>query len=398
MNILYLCHRFPYPPTRGGKIRPFNMIRHLHGEGHKVTVASLTRSDEESREAEGIRDYCEDFIIEQVNSSAAMIRMLGSLPTSSPASMGYFYSPRLKSRIKAALETTRFDLIFVHCSSVAPYVADVHAVPKMLDFGDMDSQKWMIYSKLRRFPMSIGYRLEGLKLQQAETVLAKKFDFCTCTTQAELDTLNSYGVPVPTDWFPNGVDTEYFKPTAEPYDPDVISFIGRMDYYPNQQCMMWFCKEVLPSICKQRPGSKLWIVGANPSKAILALGRLSNVTVTGSVDDVRPYVYRSAVNVAPLTIARGTQNKILESMAMGVPVVSSKQAAGGIDAVPNEHMLTASTAEEYQDVILGLMNNSKERERFACSGRARMLSHHNWENSMNKLSVLIEKCLASSPC
>jgi sugar transferase (PEP-CTERM/EpsH1 system associated) len=246
--------------------------------------------------------------------------------------------------------------------------------------------------------MSIGYRLESAKLRQAEAALAKQFAFCTCTTKPELGTLNGYGVPAPTDWFPNGVDTDFFRPTEEPYDPDVISFIGRMDYYPNQQCMLSFCKDVMPMICRRRPGTKLWIVGANPSRAVCALGRLPNVTVTGSVDDVRPYLYRSAVNVAPLTIARGTQNKVLEAMAMGVPVVTSEQAAGGVDAVPNEHFLTASTREGYRDAVLRLLDSPKDRELFARSGRARMLSHHNWENSMNKLSVLIEKCLANSQC
>ncbi len=374
------------------------MIRHLSQQGHRVIVASLTRSDEESREAQGLRDYCDDFILEQVDTPMAIIRMVGSLATTSPASMGYFFSSRLRSRIDALIAKRQFDLIFVHCSSVAPYVANVRGIPKMLDFGDMDSQKWLIYSKFRRFPMSIGYLLESVKLRRAENILAEKFDFCTCTTKAELDTLNGYGVSVPTDWFPNGVDTEYFTPIEEPYDPDVISFIGRMDYYPNQQCMLAFCQDVMPMICKQRPGTQLWIVGANPSKAICALGKLPNVMVTGSVDDVRSYVHRSAVNVAPLAIARGTQNKVLEAMAMGVPVVSSEQAAGGVDAVPDEHFLTASTPEGYRDAVLRLLSSPKDRARFASRGRARMLSHHNWEDSMNKLTGLIEKCLAAPRC
>ena len=265
-------------------------------------------------------------------------------------------------------------------------------VPKVLDFGDMDSQKWRIYSKFRSFPMSVGYWIESIKLQKAEMTLAKQFDLCTCTTKAELETLNSYGAADSTDWFPNGVDTDYFHPTTEPYDPDAISFIGRMDYYPNQQCMLWFCREVLPAIQLQRPGTKLWIVGANPSKAIRALGDLPNVKVTGSVEDVRPYVHRSAVNVAPLTIARGTQNKVLEAMALGVPVVSSEQAAGGIDAVPGEHFLTASNVDGYCQAILGLLENPKDREQYASRGRARMLSHHSWNSSMKKLSRLIKRC------
>jgi sugar transferase (PEP-CTERM/EpsH1 system associated) len=209
-----------------------------------------------------------------------------------------------------------------------------------------------------------------------------------------METLNGYGVGARTTWFPNGVDHEYFRPTMEPYDPDTISFIGRMDYYPNQQCMFEFCKNTLPLVRARRPNVKLTIIGANPSAAVQNLAKLPGVTVTGSVADVRPYVLKSAVNVAPLNLARGTQNKILESMAMGVPVVSSEIAAGGIDAVPGEHFLTASRPQEYADALLRLMTDEQTRAQFSRAGRARVLSNHDWKASMKRLDTLIENCLA----
>ncbi|MEO8038529.1 MAG: glycosyltransferase, partial [Betaproteobacteria bacterium] len=239
MKILYVCHRFPYPPKRGGKIRPFNMIRHL-SERHAVTVASLARSDAEAGDAQGIAPYCDRFEIAQVSNPVQALRMVVRLPALTPSSMGFFYSPALARRIRDLLAADRFDLIFVHCSSVAQYVEDVRGIPKILDFGDMDSQKWFEYAQAKPFPLSLGYRLEGWKMERAEKLLARKFDLCTATTRAEWETLESYGTGVPTDWFPNGVDHEYFKPTGEPYDPDTISFIGRMDYYPNQECMFDF--------------------------------------------------------------------------------------------------------------------------------------------------------------
>jgi sugar transferase (PEP-CTERM/EpsH1 system associated) len=387
MKILYVCHRFPYPPARGGKIRPFNMIKHFSGQGHQVTVASLVRSDDEARQAEGIRDHCADYMMERVSAPAALARMVAHLPRAAPSSMGYFYSPGLKRRIDAALGKARFDMVFVHCSSAAQYVEDVRGIPKVLDFGDMDSQKWFIYSKVRRFPLSVGYWVEGTKLQRAEIALARKFDYCTCTTKAELETLQSYNTGVRTGWFPNGVDTDYFHPVEAPYDPDTISFIGRMDYYPNQQAMLEFCRQTLPLLRARRPSIRLLIVGANPSRQVRRLGQLPAVTVTGSVPDVRPHVGRSAVNIAPLAIARGTQNKVLEAMAMGVPVVASERVAGGIDAVPDEHFLVASTAAGYADAILRLLEDPTERNRFARAGRARMLSHHSWQGSMKSLSA-----------
>jgi len=393
MKILYICHRFPYPPKRGGKIRPFNMIRHLQASGHQVTVCSLARSEAEAEEGRGIAPYCERFEMAVVDGTAQNLRMVARLPTPEPSSMGYFYSPELDRKIQGLLAAEKFDLIFVHCSSVAQYVAKVKGIPKILDFGDMDSQKWLEYSHYKPFPLSWGYWLEGTKLEREEKRLAGCFDLCTATTRAEWETLEGYGTGVATDWFPNGVDADYFKPDGGGYEPDTLSFIGRMDYYPNQECMFDFCANTLPKLRAARPGIKLLIVGADPSPKVKALAQLPGVTVTGSVPDVRPYVLRSALMVAPLNIARGTQNKILEAMAMGVPVVSSRVAAGGVDALAGEHFLAASTPDEYAEAILGLLESPQERERLAEAGRARMLSAHSWPNSMLRLDAIIERCL-----
>ena len=392
MRILYLCHRFPFPPKRGGKIRPFNMIRHLHAAGHQVTVCSLVRSDEEEVEGQGIAQYSTAFEAGRVTESVQFLRMITRLPSSTPSSMGYFYSPELATKVNDLLRSSRWDLIFVHCSSVAQYVEHVTDVPKILDFGDMDSQKWLEYSKFKPFPVSLGFALEGRKLQREESRLARQFDLCTATTRAEWETLESFGTDVASDWFPNGVDAEFFSPDGDGYDTDLISFIGRMDYYPNQECMARFCTRVLPLLQARRPTLKLVIVGADPSPEMRALGQLPGVTVTGSVPDVRPFIRNSALMVAPLAIARGTQNKILEAMAMGVPVVTSAVAAGGVDADPESHFLVADSEHDVASAILRIINDPAERGRLAAAGRARMQSHHDWGQSMQRLDSIIERC------
>jgi sugar transferase (PEP-CTERM/EpsH1 system associated) len=395
MNILYLCHRFPFPPKRGGKIRPFNMIRHLSAQGHRVTVCSIARSASEAKEGQGIAPHCAAFEMGHVREPLQFARMVLRLPLPTPSSMGYFYSPDLAAQVRRLLATQAWDLIFVHCSSVAQYVAHVTGVPKILDFGDMDSQKWLEYAHYKPFPLSLGYRLEGTKMLWAEKRLARRFDLCTATTRAEWETLQSYGTGAATDWFPNGVDADYFSPSEEPYDADTISFIGRMDYYPNQECMARFCKEVWPLLKARRPQMKLLIVGADPSPEMRALGQLPGVTVTGSVPDVRPYIRSSALMVAPLAIARGTQNKILEAMAMGVPVVTSRVAAGGVDAEADAHLLVADSASDITQAILRIAENPDERGRLAAAGRQRMLSHHAWPRSMQRLDAIIQRCRES---
>jgi sugar transferase (PEP-CTERM/EpsH1 system associated) len=394
MKILYVCHRFPFPPKRGGKIRPFNMIRHLHAS-HEVTVASLARSRAEAKEGEGIAPFCTRYEMAVVDDPVQAARMVARLPTPFPSSFGYFHSARLARSVRRLLATQRFDLVFVHCSSVAHYVEHVTNIPKVLDFGDMDSQKWLEYANYKPFPLNLGYRLEGVKLVAEEKRLARAFDLCTATTRAEWQTLEGYGTGCATDWFPNGVDSGFFEPAAAPYDPDAVVFVGRMDYYPNQQCMLEFCERTLPLLRARRPGIRLTIVGAEPSPAISRLGGLPGVVVTGTVPDVRPYVQGAAVMVAPLNIARGTQNKILESMAMGVPVVTSAVAAGGVDAIAGEHLLVAGAPAEQAEAILGVLERPEERARLARAGRERILSHHAWDKSMQRLDRIIDRCIAA---
>jgi sugar transferase (PEP-CTERM/EpsH1 system associated) len=370
------------------------MIKHL-AANHEVTVASLVRSRGEALEGAGIAPFCARYEMAEVRNPIQVVRMLLRVPTPTPSSMGFFYSQALAQRVRERLARERFNLIFVHCSSVAQYVADVSGIPKILDFGDMDSQKWLEYARYKAFPISAGYWLEGRKLAREERRLAGRFDLCTATTRAEWETLEGYRTGVATDWFPNGVDSAYFAPTAEPYDADTLCFVGRMDYYPNQECMFDFCARTLPLVRARRPNVKLLIVGADPSAAVRKLGELPGVTVPGSVPDVRPYLQRSALMVAPLNIARGTQNKILEAMASGVPVVASGVAAGGVDAVAGEHFAVASTPEEYAQAILRTLGDPAERRRLAAAGRERMLSHHAWDRSMQRLDRIIDRCVNS---
>jgi sugar transferase (PEP-CTERM/EpsH1 system associated) len=389
MKILYVCHRFPYPPQRGGKIRPFNMIRHFSEQGHEVTVASLARDAAEASAAAGIAQHCKDYLVEIIGSTAAAARMVLRLPTLAPSSFGYFHSPTLARRIAERAAHERFDLVFAHCSSAAPYVRSIAGTPKILDFGDMDSQKWREYATHRRFPLSLGYWLEAVKLERAEAELGRDFDLLTCTTRAEWQTLEGYGVGRPTDWFPNGVDSQAFAPTDGTFDPNLIAFVGRMDYFPNQQAVFEFCDVVLPRLQQSIPAVRFSIIGADPPPHVRKLAERPGVEVTGSVPDVRPLVRQAAFTVAPLQIARGTQNKILESMALGVPVISSLAAAGGVDAIAGEHLLVAADAEQMTAHCTRLLGDSAERYRLSSAGRARVLSHHSWAASMRRLDGIV---------
>ena len=395
MRILFLSHRFPYPPTFGSKVRAFNVIRHLAQE-HEVSVLSLVRSDAEAKEARGIAPFCADHRAIRVHNVVQAAKIALTLASTVTASEAFFQSGALQREVDRQLASASFDLIFAHCSAVGRYIEHVE-VPTLMDFCDVDSRKWLDYLAFKRWPMTLGYRWEAWRMAAAERRIAKSVDAVTVATRGEVAALAEAGVTERVDWFPNGVDVDYFTPASQPYDSDLITFVGRMDYFPNVQCMVDFCTEVWPLLRRARPALRLQIVGAAPTAPVLALARLDGVTVTGSVPDVRPFVQNSALTITPLKIARGTQNKILESMAMEVPVISSRVAASGVDAVAGEHLLATDGAAETCDAILRVLGDPAERARLAKAGRARVLSHHAWPNAMKRLDGIIERCVRRAP-
>lgn len=396
MNILFVSHRIPYPPSDGARIRAFQMIRHLTSRG-KVTVATLARSSTEATAGQGLAQYCERLLVEQIPPIQAQMRMIGCLAGRTPSSMGYFRSPSLQQRINTELAARTYGLIVVHSSSMAPYVANVEKIAKLLDFCDMDSQKWLAYARNKPLPLSLGYRLEGTKLRAAEAALAGRFDVCTCITSAELAALRSFGTARASGWFSNGVDLDYFVPAPvgnRSYDADAICFVGRMDYYPNVQAMVRFCGDIFPMIRQRRPEARLVIVGADPVRAVRQLARQPGVEITGTVPDVRPYLRQAAVSIAPLQIARGMQNKILEAMSSGVPVVASTLAARAIDAEPGKHLVAAETPQEFAEAVLRLMACPEERMTMANAARQCAEERYTWAQAMLRFDRLVKFCLA----
>jgi sugar transferase (PEP-CTERM/EpsH1 system associated) len=389
MRILFACHRLPFPPNRGGKIRPFNMIRHL-ARKHAVTVASLAHSNEELEQGTGLKEHCEEMIAEVLPSRVRWLQAGAALPTVRPSSLAYFYSRRLLSRVRERAAHTNFDVIMVHCAFAAQYVVDLPAGLRIMDYGDLDSGKWSDYSLQRGFPLSLGYRLECGKLRHYEKWLAGRFDRCTVTTTGELEEFKAIGLPTPCTVIPNGVDFSYFQAQASDPGNATLVFLGRMDYFPNVQGVVKFVREIFPVIRQRRPDARLSIVGSDPVRNVKELAAFDGVTVTGYVPDVRPYLKEAAVVVAPLYLARGTQNKILEAMSAGVPVVSTSQAAKGIRAVPGRDLLVGDSDEEFAAHVVRLLDDRDLRRRISKAARLQVETAHSWEHSMKLLDSILE--------
>jgi sugar transferase (PEP-CTERM/EpsH1 system associated) len=274
---------------------------------------------------------------------------------------------------------------------MAQYVLNVRASAKILDYGDLDSGKWADYSRSKSFPFTLGYKLEAHKMRSYEKEVAGHFDRCTVTTPGELEEFQKLGVSQPCSVIPNGVDSQYFRSTATERDPNVIVFVGRMDYFPNIDGMLYFTRDVFPIVRRDIPNAQLRIVGSNPSRAIRDLGSMPGVTVTGHVPDVRPYLDNATLAVAPLRLARGTQNKILEAMAMSLPVVATSAAAKGINAIPGQHLAVGDTPNEFATLIVELLKDPDLRERLSVAGYGQIESAHAWPNSMAILDGILNE-------
>lgn len=394
MNILFLSHRVPYPPNEGGKIRAYHMLRHL-SERHQVVIGSLAESEEEYRKGLELNSLCKELIVELVSPARRWAQALAALPTSIPSSLAYFWSSRLHERIRKAVQQWKFDAVVAHCAFVAPYVSPGDAPFQVLDFVDMDSGKWAEYGLHRRFPLSLGYRLEAAKLRAYEGKATARFHHCLVTTAGELETYRELGSPVPCSILANGVDTRYFQqaPEARSSAGAVIAFLGRMDYYPNVDGVVHFAREVFPLVCRRMPHAEFRIIGMNPTAAVRELAETPGIVVTGRVPDVRPYLQDVAVTVAPLRIARGTQNKVLESIAMGIPVVATTRAARGVQAEAGKHLLVSDTPRGMADHIVQLVEDVDLRRSLAAAAHEQVQRAHNWAATCGQL----EKMLSHAP-
>jgi len=264
-----------------------------------------------------------------------------------------------------------------------------------MDYGDLDSAKWFDYAEHRRFPLSTAYALESTKLRRFERLVAESSTHCTFTTRGECEAFRELGVSKPLTVIPNGVDAAYFcRENQAVAESKVIVFLGRMDYFPNIDGICWFAKEMFGTIRSRVPGVELRVVGSNPVRAVKKLGEIPGVTVTGFVKDVRPYLSDAAVAIAPLRLARGTQNKVLECMSMGIPVVTTPQAARGIQANEGEHLAVGKTCPEFIQLTVELLTNPERRYQLGQAGRTQAESAHQWPASMQILDEVLRSVSA----
>ena len=393
--LLFLAHRMPYPPNKGDKVRSYHFLKHLASR-YRVFLGTFIDDPDDWQHVDAVRTLCAEVHVEALAPRSKRALSAVALLTGEALSLRYFRSAALQRWVDATVSRERIGRAFAYSSPMAQYILGRPGLRCVVDFVDMDSAKWTDYARRRAWPVSAVFKREGSRLLAWEQEVASRAEVTLFVTEEEADLFRkaSPGNPGRIVAVRNGVDSDFYSPLHElpwPFadNEHAVVFTGAMDYWPNIDAVTWFAGEVLPKIRARDPKVRFYVVGMNPTSAVQALANDRSTVVTGRVEDVRPYLRHARVVVAPLRVARGIQNKILEAMAMAKPVVATTAAAAALSGRPGSEFEVAADASEYATKVCGLLD-AGSAEAMGRLARARVLRDYAWATSERHLDVLLE--------
>ncbi|HKJ72016.1 MAG TPA: TIGR03087 family PEP-CTERM/XrtA system glycosyltransferase [Gammaproteobacteria bacterium] len=350
--LVLLVHRIPYPPNKGDKIRSFHLLRHL-AERYRVHLGAFVDDPADWAHAGALSELCAEVRLVPLRPRAARLRALGGLATGAPLTLPYYRSGAMRRWLRRTLRATGTRRLVAFSAAMAQYADE--AAPgctRVLDLVDVDSDKWRQYGQRRRGPAGWVYRREARRLLAYERRCAAAFDHTVLVSPAEAALFLRLAPEAAgrVRVAGNGVDTDYFAPRPDLPDPypagaEPLVFTGAMDYWANADAVSWFAEAVLPRVRARHPQAAFYVVGTRPGEAVQRLARLPGVRVTGGVPDIRPYLAHARLAVAPMRVARGIQNKVLEAFAMAKPVLATGAALDGL-GLDAAYPLAADSADE----------------------------------------------------
>lgn len=395
-RLLLLVHRIPYPPNKGDKVRSFNLLRYL-AKDYRVLLGAFVDDPHDWRYQETLGQYCDEMHLVGISPSWRKLRSLGGLLTGEPMSVAFYRQRRMRKWVRRVLSRYAPSGIVIYSSAMAQYVLgeNMGDARKVVDFVDVDSEKWREYSRNKRWPLSWVYAREGRTLLGYDRAVAQAADASVFVTEQEGEIFRRL-VPEAAGRVRvicNGVDTEFFspeRPYENPYPAGrkILVFTGAMDYWANVDAVTWFAREVFPLVRKSVPEAEFYIVGARPTDAVRRLGKRPGVHVTGAVKEIRPYLAHADGAVAPLRIARGIQNKVLEAMAMARPVLATTAAMDGIRAESGFYDLVHDDADLLARRAVSLLLDG-DVAGLGDRGRRLVVSEYAWTSNLSRYELLL---------
>jgi len=392
VKILFLSQRVPYPPNRGDKITTWQLVKRMRRD-HEVVCVAFAHDEADLRSAGELNAMgipCHPVVHRDRR------KRLTSLPlllTRKPVTLGVYGSRELQGLVDRLIPDA--DMAYAYSSSMGAFLEPHADKPRVMHFGELDSDKWLQYAKRTGPPMSWVYRREHRTLLEYERRLAHSFFENVLCTPLEQRIFSEQIPGASSIVIRNGVDLEYFRPDPSAAEPGHLVFMGVMNYLPNIDGCIYFVDEVLPLVRDEFPDARFTIIGAHPTVEVEKLARVPGVEVTGFVDDTRDWIHRGAISVAPLRIARGIQNKVLEAMAMGLPVVGSVCATQGVGAEDGRDYLVRDDPEGQANAIRELLRAPDEAR--ALGGRARKYveDHYEWDVVLRSLDEVLDRIARS---
>jgi sugar transferase (PEP-CTERM/EpsH1 system associated) len=384
LRILFVTYGLPYPPDSGVKIRYFNLLKHV-SQYHSVLLLTLTQFPEEVNHVSQLKPYCDMVDVVVTRSRPKWEHVPGimrCLIAGRPLECYFFYYDEMASKIRRAVTTWDLDIVQIEHSFMAPYVEALPAngrCKKILSFHNVGfTQYRRMYYVESGAERKLRYLLDWMLMRHWEPKYAKRFDYCLVVSRPDSQMLQSANPNLTVSVIDNGVDTELYQPLVEAPDGNALLFIGTMDYLPNTDAVLYFCKEILPVIQREVPNAKLMVVGSNPPLKVRELAVRQDVVVTGRVPDVTPYYEQSRGSIVPLRAGGGTRLKILESMALGRPVVSTAIGCEGLEVADGRHILIADGPEQFAEKTVRLMTDRALYQRIVDEARQLVVARYDW--------------------
>ena len=394
MRLLYLTPRLPYPPNRGGEIIIFHFLEQLSSR-HDITLVSFYDRPEDLEHRKHLEPYCSRIEAVPRPAKLAPRALLRSLAGGWSYSIARHTSESFRAAVRRATAASRPDLVQLETFLMAPYLAELPGVPSVLHMHDMTWVMWERMARIAPFYVRPLVAAEARRIRRDELALCRTVDMCVPVSEVDLSHLRAAIPGVRAAVVVPGVDCDALTPGERPASSSNLVFVGSMNYMPNIDAAQFFVKDVLPRISREISDVTFTIVGARPSPAVRRLGDDPRVRVTGPVDDVRPYYAAAAAAVVPLRAAGGVRMKILEGMALGVPIVSTTIGAEGLGLEDGCELLIGDTPQQLADAAIRLVRDSALRERLSRQARATALRRFSWESVGRRLEEIYASVLAA---
>jgi polysaccharide biosynthesis protein PslH len=390
MKLLYITARFPYPPVKGDKLIPYQRLKYFSRE-HEITLLSFADTRIDQQHISVMRQYCKHIHIVKLNKIESYANILAKGLSNTPLQVLYFRSHGFKRKLENLLSEDKYDMVHTFMLRMGPYMAAYENCPKIIELIDSMELNMKRRASLEKNVKKWIFNLESRRVACYEKMIVKNFDDAIVVSQIDKETIRQDNIVVS----PVGVDAETFYPQSDCRKlHDLIVFTGNMGYFPNQQAVLYFANEIFPLIQQRRAGAKFWVVGSNPPKKIKMLERANRaIRVLGFVESIADYINKAAVSVCPANSGSGIQNKILEALACGVPVVATPLAKGDIKLDENDGLFVSDSPASFADKVIEIITNTHLQNTIKKRAPQAIQNNYSWERSNLTVQNVYSKLL-----